>query len=187
MVELRGRSAFGEGIEDIAGTRLAIRFLSPIPAIVLTARTLRAAEFAAVENATGVPLPGAPNTVNGNQRRWLWWGPEEWLLLDNDQLDGVAERLSRALGDAPHIITPLGSALASITLIGEAGRDVLARGCSLDLRLDCFPIGSCARTLLEHVPVTIHRRGPGVFELLVDASIARFTAGWLWQAAREFL
>src|SRR5688572_32903243 len=49
----------------------------------------------AVQNATGVALPGAANTVStGGARQILWLGPNEWLLTAPDvEADPLVEVL----------------------------------------------------------------------------------------------
>ena len=188
MAELRPASPFGAVSRDVGSEAVSIAFLPARAALGLKVHRLTDAATLAVAEAAGIPLPSVPNTVAGERRRWLWLGPGEWLLVDDHSLDGVAGRLTGALDGIAHVVAPLGPALAVVEIAGSAARDLLAKGCPLDLRPRHFPVGSCARTLLDQLRVTLHLRRPDpAFDLYVDVSVARHAAAWLLDAAAEFL
>jgi sarcosine oxidase subunit gamma len=188
MAEFSAANPFGPGFHRVAGRALSIDFMPTRPILRLKVHRLTIEAAAAVAAAVNVPLPTEVNTVTGDQRRWLSLGPVEWLLIDEAGLIGVAQHLAQALLDVPHIVSDLGAALAPIALRGERARDLLAKGCPLDLHPLAFTVGACARTLLGGFGITLHFRLPDpLFELYIDVGVARHAAEWLVDGAAEFL
>ena len=74
-----------------------------------------------------------------------------------------------------------------ITLRGPSARDVLAKGCPLDLHPLVFQPGDCAQTLLGKANVIIRcvDDSPS-YELIVRRSFADYAALWLHDAALEY-
>lgn len=82
-------------------------------------------------------------------------------------------------------VVDLSSALHGFRLSGAAVRDVLARGCRLDLDPNVFPDGAAAATIMAQVPVTLTRRGSTIL-LLTPSTTARHLREWLVSTARPF-
>ncbi len=149
------------------------------------------AEFmSAVSGILGTEPPGAPNTsVLGDGVEVLWLGPDEWLLVTSP---GREEALERALleafrGGVPGAVVNVGEGRAVITLGGPAAREVLAKGCPLDLHPRVFGPDRCAQSLLAGSPVLLHQtRATPVFDLYVPRSAAEYLWVWLEDAAAEF-
>ena len=71
--------------------------------------------------------------------------------------------------------------------ITQHARDLLAKGCTLDLHPDEFKAGECAQTGLAKANVLIARiAAPEGFELLVRRTFADYLVQWLHHAGREF-
>src|SRR3954452_22727732 len=95
-------------------------------------------------------LPATPSTVTtGADTTVIWFGPEEWLVTSRDR---SAEALESQLRDA---VTAHGGAAGDVSaqrttlrLRGDRARDVLAKGCSLDLHPRVFATGTAAQTML---------------------------------------
>jgi sarcosine oxidase subunit gamma len=91
-------------------------------------------------------------------------------------------------------VTPSGGAAVdvsgqrvSLTLRGQHVRDVLAKGCALDLHRTVFRPGSSAQTTLGRAGVALLAGdGPDEFTVLVRQSFAGYLADWLIDAAEEF-
>ena len=62
------------------------------------------------------------------------------------------------------------------------GWEVLARGCSVDLRARSFGPGRCAQTLLARAQVIIHCVSDETFRLFVRPSFAPYLRAWLADA-----
>ena len=70
---------------------------------------------------------------------------------------------------------------------GPSARDVLAKGCPLDLHPAVFGPGDCAQTLLAKANVTLRCVDDSPrFELIVRRSFAEYAALWLHDAAMEY-
>ena len=139
--------------------------------------------------ALGLALPTEPNTVaSGGEMAALWLGPDEWLVVTPPSAQTqLSESLEAALHDMHCAVTDVTGGQTVITLSGPRARDVLAKGCPLDLHPSVFKPGHCAQTLVAKANVTIHcvDDSPS-FELIVRRSFAEYTALWLHDAALEY-
>jgi sarcosine oxidase subunit gamma len=145
--------------------------------------------LAAVEKELGFALPLRPNTVTASVDVTAFWlGPNEWLLaVIPYEGTPLAEDLDKALAGLHAAATVLTDSRTVIGVSGPAARDVLAKGCPLDLHPSTFPAGSCAQSLLAKADVLIHLHDDGVrFDLYVQRSYADYLWCWLEDAGAEF-
>lgn len=141
----------------------------------------------------GVALPTTANTaVSGADGvEVLWLGPDEWLVVAPPDQAALEPALREALGSAGAVVD-VSAHRTTITVSGPLTRDVLARGCSLDLDPRISPAGTCVQTLLALAGVILVVRegltqdGAGEVHLLVRSSFARYLADWLLDACREY-
>ncbi len=151
----------------------------------------------AAAGVVGHPLPAVPNTSAGDAEpaegpRTLWLAPGEWLVVSAaGAADELAGELAAAVADRGGSVTDVGDARAAIVLRGPNARDVLAKGCPLDLHPDAFRPGHCAQSLLARAAVILHRRadeagGGASFEIYVARSFAEYLWAWLEDAAGEY-
>ncbi|MGY1624986.1 sarcosine oxidase subunit gamma [Geodermatophilus sp. SYSU D00965] len=140
--------------------------------------------------ALGVDLPTAPNTwVPAGSGRAVWLGPDEWLLTSTTEAPEELEARVRAA------VLPLGGSATDVSaqriglrLTGARVRDVLAKGCSIDLHPRVAGRGSSAQTTLGQAGVVLlvlSDTGDDVV-VLVRSSFAGYLAEWLLDAALEF-
>ncbi|MGY1692978.1 sarcosine oxidase subunit gamma [Geodermatophilus sp. SYSU D01105] len=140
--------------------------------------------------ALGVDLPTAPNTwVPTGTGRAVWLGPDEWLLTSTTESPEDLEARVRAA------VRPLGGSATDVSaqriglrLTGARVRDVLAKGCSIDLHPRVFGRGSSAQTTLGQAGVVLLGLSDTGDDLvvLVRSSFAGYLADWLLDAALEF-
>jgi sarcosine oxidase subunit alpha len=139
--------------------------------------------------ALGTALPVRPGTVaTAGRRRVLWLGPDEWLVTGPDgDAPEIRQMLRTALDGEPGSVLDVSADRTTIELSGPAARDVLEKGCSIDLHPRAFGPGRCAQTLVAAVGVILDQvdAAPG-YRLLVRASFARYLADWLIDATREY-
>ncbi len=147
--------------------------------------------LAAVEDAVGLVPPTAPNTIaatGDGLPRILWLGPDEWLVVTAEGVEaGLVHRLSESLGGRHAAVVDVSDGRTVIALAGPRARDVLAKGCPLDLHPRAFAPGRCAQTLLAKAAVILDQvdDAPG-FEIYVPRSFADYLWRWLEDAAEEY-
>ncbi|KHL00970.1 sarcosine oxidase subunit gamma [Sinomonas humi] len=150
-----------------------------------------------VEELLGTPLPGRCGGVAiclGNSvaagSSVLWLGPDEFLVVSPlGSTVGPAEataRLVEALGTDPGSAVDLSANRTTFELAGKAARDVLEKGCALDLHPRAFAVGSAYVTQLGPVPVLLWKTGSETWEIFPRASFADYLGRWLLDAMREF-
>ncbi len=144
----------------------------------------------ALHEALGTPLPVTPNTsVRSGDLTVLWLGPDEWLVIAPDgSSEDLEKALRQALGIEPGAVVNLSAHRTTIELSGERAREILSKGCSLDLHPSVYTETSCAQTLLARAPVLLQARGGAdpAYWLLVRASYATYVARWLIDASVEY-
>jgi len=146
--------------------------------------------LAAVEQAISVSLPTEANTfVTAADRTAVWLGPDEWLLITPpDQQGGVEQALHAALTGQHVVVTDVSSGYASIEIGGAGARDLLAKGCTIDLHPRAFGVGRSAQTLLAKASVMILQTGEvPTFQITVRRSFAMYLWQWLADAAQGYI
>jgi len=145
---------------------------------------------AAAAAVLGFDLPTAASTSAGTDAvTAVWLGPEEWLITTRSQPAPALESDLRAA------VTPHGGAAIDVSgqrttlrLRGAHARDVLEKGCSLDLHPTVFVRSTAAQTMLGLagvILIALDDRGTD-YRILVRSSFARYLAEWLIDAAEEF-
>jgi sarcosine oxidase subunit gamma len=90
----------------------------------------------------------------------------------------------------PPITTAETASNASVRPLASARpvetRDVLGRGCSIDLRERAFPAGACAQTLVARIRVIVERTAADEYVLRVRRSFAPYLVAWLLDALPEY-
>lgn len=141
------------------------------------------------ESVLGVSLPVEPNRATGSpERAALWLGPDEWLLLTpRDAQLALLDDLERALKGQKFAVNDISSGQTVISVSGPSARELLARGCSVDLHPRGFGPGHCAQTLFAKATVILCQWDdePPAFELVVRRSFADYLWCWLTDAARD--
>jgi sarcosine oxidase subunit gamma len=137
-----------------------------------------------VAAALGFDLPMVPNTVTwGADRRAVWLGPDEWLIVGPDgQQNALEPALRGGLNGAFGSVVDVSANRALLEIRGTKARELLAHGVSIDL--DARSLGSdrCAQTLLAKAQVIVERREESAFVVYVRTSFAAYVATWLLDA-----
>ena len=121
------------------------------------------ASKAAVVRALGLPFPPPNQTAGNAERRIVWVGQGEGLL--------IGEAPDPDLG-AYAAVVDQSDAWAVVTLSGAGGDAALARLVPVDLRLSAFPVGATIRSRLGHMNASITRTDDDVFLIAVFRSMA---------------
>jgi len=124
----------------------------------------------------------------GERVRVLSFSPCEWLVV-SDVIEGprLAERLQAHVAGEAMAVVDLSCALKALWIEGPAAREVLRKGCGLDLHPRAFPAGHCTRTRLGQLAVIVDCTDPAPrFDLYVGRSYVTYLKSWLIDAAAEF-
>jgi len=141
---------------------------------------------APVGAAFGAPPPLEPlRAAAAGGRAALWLGPDEWLLIAEDDAPDLAAAVETALAGRPHSLVDVSHRQCAIELSGPGAARLLNAGVPLDLDPEAFPVGMVARTLLLKAEITLWRRETERFRLEVARSFAPYVAAVLAASARD--
>jgi len=142
---------------------------------------------AAIRNAFGLELPAPLRAATSATTTAIWIQPGMWMLSAAGHAEGAMARLVKeATGDAASIVDQTHGKTV-ITLSGAKARDVMAKGCRLDLHVRAFKPGHSAVTQVAHIGCMLRQTDEiPSYELLVPSSFAETFFGWLTHAAAEF-
>jgi sarcosine oxidase subunit gamma len=144
---------------------------------------------AGVRDALGVVPPARPNTVTEAEGNTVYWlGPDEWLIVTPGERRAAIENgLRSALKGLWIAVTDVSGGQTVVVVHGDQVRQLLAKGCPLDLHPRAFDIGQCAQTHLAKAPILIrHLDRRSHFEIIVRRSFADYFWLWLEDAAAEY-
>jgi sarcosine oxidase subunit gamma len=142
----------------------------------------------AASRTLGVALPTTPNTTctNGDVEL-IWMGPDEWLVVARSDGEPVRKALEDALEGEHASLVDVSGQRTVIEVAGADARDVLLKGCALDLHPRAFGVGQCAQTLLARAQVVLLARSEEpAFWVFVRASFAEYLAEWMLDASAEY-
>lgn len=133
-----------------------------------------------------ISLPPLRRFVVHNDLTLLWADAEGWWAEAPVRTPrALGQELSLLFGSAAAVVDQSG-AHVFLRLTGPHARNVLSKGCPIDLHPDVFPAGSCAPTLMAHCRVHLRVEADAAFGLLVPSSYALSFCEWLAEAAVEF-
>jgi len=137
--------------------------------------------------ALGQALPVEPNTVSTGQHHVCWLGPDEWLVVT--PVGGAAElaaRLEQTLDSMHAAVNDISGGQIALTLRGPTCRELLARGCPIDLHPREFKPGDCAQSGLAKANILISLLDDApTFMLVVRRSFADYLCRWLAHAGGD--
>jgi sarcosine oxidase subunit gamma len=144
---------------------------------------------AAVEGAIGVRLPMKPNTVaKGAEYDALWLGPDEWLIRSAEARRPELEaKVRTALGALFASVVDVGSGYTVVEASGDRVREVIARGCPLDLHPQVLQPGQCAQSHYFKAPIVLIPTAYDTFELVVRRSFADYFCRIISDAAEPIV
>ncbi|MGH8619754.1 MAG: sarcosine oxidase subunit gamma [Burkholderiales bacterium] len=104
-------------------------------------------------------------------------GPSEWWLVT----------AGTSVAEAPGLrCVEQSEGRTVMRLAGPRARDVLAKGCGLDLHPRMFAVGRCTQTPVAHIGCVLHHVDDATWDFYVPRSYARHFWEWLTEAASEF-
>ncbi len=148
------------------------------------------ARFGAGVRATlGFDVPAATNTfVMQDGMAAVWAGPDEWLILTPPGGETkLIEGLRGAIDGLHAAVTDVTGGQTVFRLSGSRVREVLAKGCTLDLHPRAFGTGRCAQTSIAHSAATLLQVDESpCYDVIVRRSFARYLALWIEDAASDY-
>ncbi len=143
----------------------------------------------AAQRILGLALPTEPNSTAASAGVTAFWlGPDEWLIAAApERAAGLTTGLREALAGRHHAVLDLGSARATIAVAGRHARDVLAKGCALDLHPRAFTPGDFAQSHYGKAAVLLYQADDTPrYELTTTRSFAEYLWLRLEDAAQEY-
>ena len=141
----------------------------------------------AVQATLGQPLPTSANTFTAGEGTQYWLGPDEWLLATGPGKEsGIVEHLEKSLSGQCYSLVDVTGGQVLLRLGGSHAREVLAKGCTLDLHPRAFKAGQCAQTTLAKTSMLIALIDDApTFDIIVRRSFAEYAALWLQHSSRS--
>ena len=178
---MSAREALGAASEA-PGVELAA---CAVEIVELAAFRARASELSGISRGLGLELAAPGRAAAGSGRLSVCVRPGRWLLLLPPDSPGAQAALWQRACAGVAAALDHSSGLVALHLAGAELREVLSRGCRLDLDPEVFPPGRAAATLMAQVGVILARL-PAGFVLLTPASTARHVREWLTATGRPF-
>jgi sarcosine oxidase, subunit gamma len=143
----------------------------------------------AVESITGCQPPAKPNTVvRGNGYDVLWLGPDEWLVCSQQQQSvGLEGKLAQALAGQFASAVDIGSGYTVLEVSGEKVRDVISRGCPLDLHSRVLAPGQCAQSHYFKASIVLVPVSDDLYQIVVRRSFADYFCRIMLDAAAPLM
>ena len=117
----------------------------------------------AVKSAHGLSVPDDGKAEMSDQGHLIWFGRGEYLLTGR----AADEELASAAA-----VVDQSDAWACVELRGAGIDEVMSRMTPIDTRIDAFPVGTTARTLIQHMNGSVTRTGLDTLVLMVFRSMA---------------
>ena len=141
----------------------------------------------AVLDISGLELPQRPGRVAANGVALIGMARGQWLAIaEGDKGRALLARLNEALSGLAAIVDQ-SDAKAMLRLAGCRARDVLAKGCALDLNERAFKPQDAATTQIALIPCQLWQLDDApTYELAVPLSYARSFWSWITASAAEY-
>ncbi|PQV49127.1 sarcosine oxidase subunit gamma [Paraburkholderia sp. BL21I4N1] len=155
--------------------------------------TRDAAFMQAMESVLGCRPPEKANTIaRGNGYDLLWLGPDEWLVRSATAHDAsrsapLQAKLGAAFAGVFAAVVDIGSGYTVLEISGTRTREVLARGCPLDLHPKLFGEGQCAQSHYFKASMTLVPTGANSFDIVVRRSFADYFVKMMLDAAEPLM
>ena len=155
---------------------------------IIELRARWSAEFAdTLEGITGIrPPKTSPNVGITKDLSIFWMGPNRWWLVGVEHNIPSVEELLKNLAAFAVAVTEISEAFSVLTLSGEHARDVLSKGCTIDMHPSATQIESVVQTNLAKAQVAIYHPKDNDFQIFVRRSFAEYLWTWLKDASFEY-
>jgi sarcosine oxidase subunit gamma len=137
-----------------------------------------------VRKEFGAELPRRPRSSGSGPIKFVWAGPNHWLVLSEiDDGRSLERRLSASLGSVASL-TDLSDGRAILRLTGVRAREVLAKGVHIDLHPRVFGPDDTMATIIAHINVHLWQVNDApTYDMAMFRSFAVAFCDWLSAAA----
>lgn len=141
-----------------------------------------------MEKILGASLPReCGHTTTSGPHTVLWLGPDEWLVVSQAEAAAVTAELREALGTDPGSVVDVSANRTTLELSGPAAREVLEKGCPLDLHSRAFAAGQAVSATVGPIAVLLWQVDDRpTYRLFPRSSFADYLARWLIDAMGEY-
>jgi heterotetrameric sarcosine oxidase gamma subunit len=154
---------------------------------IYTRRSKTAELAAAIQEAAGLDLPRSPKRAASNGLAIIGMRPHEWLAVAEGERGRMVLARVKEAGHGFASFVDQSHAKAILRLSGTRARDVLAKGCGLDLHQRAFKPGDAATTQIALIPCQLWQLDETpTFELSVPLGYAGSFWSWLSASAAEY-
>ncbi|MCB1378472.1 MAG: hypothetical protein KDK89_08930 [Alphaproteobacteria bacterium] len=143
--------------------------------------------MAAARQVLGVDLPTRPRTsVSWGDIKVLWLSIDQWLILcPRAKAPEVIASLKEALRGIHSLVVDVSDMRAIIRIEGDGMREVLMKGCSLDLLSGDYGAGTVRRMRFAEIAALLHVIEEDICDIYVFRSYASYAWDYLQATARE--
>ena len=186
MSELRFESALAHrGSPD--GLAIGLREMTGRGMIDLRGLATDRKFLAAAKSVLGADLPRTPRTsVSWGDIKLLWLSVDQWLILcPGARAAELLAALHKAFTGVHSLAVDVSDMRAVMRLEGEGSREVLMKGCSLDLLGGDYVPGTVRRMRYAEIAALLHVVEDTVFDVYVFRSYADYAWEFILRSARE--
>jgi sarcosine oxidase, subunit gamma len=186
MSELRFESALAH-VSVPQGLSVVIREIADRGMIDLRGLASDRKFMGAAKEVLGLDLPKQPRTANTwGDVKVLWLSTDQWLILCPRAKAGeLLVALRKALTGFHSLVINVSDMRAIVRAEGEGVREVLMKGCSLDLLNGQYVPGTVRRMRYAEIAALLHIVEDEVFDIYVFRSYADYAWEFLLATARE--
>ncbi len=113
--------------------------------------------------------------------------PEQWMLVAKDSADGSFHKTIAAKIAGIGYVSEQSDSRVCFRISGKHARNLMSRGCRLDLHPDVVSPGFCAQTTMAQIGVLLHQLDDNPdYDLYVYSGFARSFMDWLEHTAAQF-
>ena len=169
--------------------QLRIEELPLLGKITLRGKPDDAGFMKAAEAALGAALPTEPMTsVTGKDGLRIFWKAfDEWLIWTPQDGEGaVIAALRDGTAGMRKAVVDISDYYTVIRVSGPLSRELLAKGCLLDLHPGVFAEGQASGTGFHHATIFITRAEADVYDVMIRWSYADYLYSYFEDGAREW-
>jgi sarcosine oxidase subunit gamma len=159
----------------------------PVPRIIELRGAWSDAFASAVQQTLGVNIPAtSPGTAKSDDLTALWMGPDRWWLVADSAVLPSVNELHQKLAAFNAAVVEVGDAFVAVKIAGPNSRDVLAKGCTIDLHPRAFKTGSVVQTNLAKAQIALYQLDEITYQIFARRSFAEYLWTWLEDAGIEY-